>query len=211
MKKMIEVILVCVAILFILRIRRRYWMNWNDHSRLQGQHAFLGASKYHWINYDAARIAESFVNYQAKERGTRLHAYAAESIALGQKLPRSKKTLNSYVNDAIGFCMTPEVVLYYSENCYGTADTIHFANNFLRIHDLKTGLVPAHMEQLFIYDALFCLEYGVKPRDIQIENRIYQNDDIWIVNPTCEDIDPIISKIIEFNKIITELKLGAAA
>ena len=50
-------------------------MNWNDHSRLQGQHAFLGASKYHWINYDAARIAESFVNYQAKERGTRLHAY----------------------------------------------------------------------------------------------------------------------------------------
>lgn len=54
-------------------------MNWNDHSRLQGQHAFLGASKYHWINYDAARIAESFVNYQAKERGTRLHAYAAES------------------------------------------------------------------------------------------------------------------------------------
>ena len=174
-------------------------MNWNNHSRLQGQHAFLGASKYHWINYDAARIAESFVNYQAKERGPRLHAYAAESIALGQKLPRSKKTLNSYVNDAIGFCMTPEVVLYYSENCYGTADTIHFANNFLRIHDLKTGLVPAH------------IEYGVKPRDIQIENRIYQNDDIWLVNPTYEDIDPIISKIIEFNKIITELKLGATA
>ena len=81
----------------------------------------------------------------------------------------------------------------------------------LDIHDLKTGLVPAHMEQLFIYDALFCLEYGVKPRDIQIENRIYQNDDIWIVNPTCEDIEPIISKIIEFNKIITELKLGATA
>ena len=180
-------------------------MNWNDHSRLQGQHAFLGASKYHWINYDAARIAESFINYQAKERGTRLHAYAAESIALGQKLPRSKKTLNSYVNDAIGFCMTPEVVLYYSENCYGTADTIHFANNFLRIHDLKTGLVPAHMEQLFIYDALFCLEYGVKPRDIQIENRIYQNDDIWIVNPTCEDIDPIgnvFKKIWEVGKNI---------
>ena len=64
---------------------------------------------------------------------------------------------------------------------------------------------------LVLYDALFCLEYGVKPRDIQIENRIYQNDDIWIVNPTCEDIDPIISKIIEFNKIITELKLGATA
>lgn len=186
-------------------------MKWNDHSRIQGQHAFLGASKYHWINYDPERVAEAYANYQGKERGTRLHAYAAESIALGQKLPRSKKTLNSYVNDAIGFCMAPEVVLYYSENCYGTTDAISFANNFLRIHDLKTGLIPAHMEQLYIYDALFCLEYNIKPRDIQIENRIYQNDDIWIVNPTYEEINPIMAKITEFDKIITELKLGVVA
>ena len=87
-------------------------MNWNDHSRLVGQHAFLGASKYHWINYDAARLAETYASYQAKENGIRLHAFAAECIALGQKLPKSKKTLNAYVNDAIGFRMTPEQVLY---------------------------------------------------------------------------------------------------
>lgn len=186
-------------------------MNWNDHSRLVGQHAFLGASKYHWINYDAARLAESYNNYQAKENGTRLHAFAAECISLGQKLPKSKKTLNSYVNDAIGFRMTPEQVLYYSGNCFGTADSISFKNNFLRIHDLKTGAVPAHMEQLFIYDALFCLEYHVRPQDIQIENRIYQNDDIWIVNPTEEEISLIMAKIIDFDKIIMELKLGEAA
>ena len=186
-------------------------MNWNDHSKLVGLHAFLGASKYHWINYDAARLAETYASYQAKENGTRLHAFAAECISLGQKLPKSKKTLNAYVNDAIGFRMTPEQVLYYSGNCFGTADSITFKNNLLRIHDLKTGAVPAHMEQLFIYDALFCLEYRVHPQDIQIENRIYQNDDVFTVNPTEAEIKPIMDKIIEFDKIITELKLGEAA
>lgn len=132
-------------------------MQWNDHSRLAGQHAFLGASKYHWLNYDAQRLADAYLNFQAKERGTRLHAFAAECINLNQKLPKGRKTLNAYVNDAIGFRMTPEQVLYYSENCFGTADTISFDNKTLRIHDLKTGAVPAHMEQLFIYDALFCM------------------------------------------------------
>lgn len=181
-------------------------MNWNDHSRLVGQHAFLGASKYHWINYDSVKLVESYNSFQAKETGTRLHAFAAECIALGQKLPKSKKTLNAYVNDAIGFRMDAEKVLYYSSNCFGTADSISFKNNFLRIHDLKTGTVPAHMEQLFIYDAQFCLEYHIDPKDIQIENRIYQNDEIWTVNPTEEEIRPIMAKIIEFDRVITELK-----
>lgn len=97
-------------------------MQWNDHSRLTGQHAFLGASKYHWLNYDAQRLADAYLSFQAKEKGTRLHAFAAECITLRQKLPKSKKTLNAYVNDAIGFRMIPEMVLYYSENCFGTAD-----------------------------------------------------------------------------------------
>ena len=186
-------------------------MQWNDHSRFAGQHAFLGASKYHWLNYDAQRLAEAFLNFQAKERGTRLHAFAAECINLNQKLPKSKKTLNAYVNDAIGFRMTPEQVLFYSENCFGTADAISFENNFLRIHDLKTGAVPAHMEQLFIYDALFCMEYHIHPKDIRIENRIYQNDGILVEAPTFEEIDPIIAKIKEFDNVIAELKLGAVA
>lgn len=186
-------------------------MNWNDHSRLTGQHAFLGASKYHWLNYDTQRLVDTYMNYRAKERGTRLHAFAAECIDLKQKLPKSKKTLNAYVNDAIGFRMTPEQVLYYSENCFGTADTISFNDSFLRIHDLKTGAVPAHMEQLFIYDALFCMEYRIKPEDIRIENRIYQNDDILIASPEPTDIKAIIEKIKEFDTIIAELKLGVAA
>ena len=140
------------------------------------------------------------------QKGTLLHAFAAQCIILGQKLPRSEKTLNMYVNDAIGYKMTPEQVLYYSPNCFGTADTISFRNNFLRIHDLKTGETPAKMEQLMIYAALFCLEYDYKPQDIQMELRIYQSDEVLVHNPTIEDIFPIMDRIVTFDKIINSMK-----
>ena len=74
-------------------------MKWNDHSSLQGQHAFLSASNYHWINYDNEKLIQYFNNYRDAEKGTMLHAFAAECITLGQKLPKSQKTLNNYVND----------------------------------------------------------------------------------------------------------------
>lgn len=182
-------------------------MNFNNHSILEGKHAFLGASKYHWINYDADKVADSYSKFLSVQRGTELHDFAAQCIKLGQKLPKSKKTLNMYVNDAIGFKMTPEQVLYYSENCFGTADSISFRNGLLRIHDLKTGVIPAHMEQLMIYAALFCLEYKVKPSEIDMELRLYQSDNVLYHNPTAEDIVPIIDKIISFDKIITNIKL----
>ena len=181
-------------------------MIFNDHSRLAGQHAFLGASKYHWINYDEKKIADAYSKFQATQRGTILHDFAAQCIRLGQKLPKSSKTLNQYVNDAIGFKMLPEQILFYSENCFGTADTICFRNDILRIHDLKTGSVPAHMEQLEIYAALFCLEYKIKPGTIEIELRIYQNNEVLCHNPMADDIAPIIDKIIVFDKIIKHMK-----
>ena len=181
-------------------------MEFNKHKNLEGCHAFLGASKYHWINYDASKVAASYRSYLATLKGTELHDFAARCINLGQKLPKSKKTLNMYVNDAIGYRMTPEQVLYYSDNCFGTADPISFKDNLLRIHDLKTGITPAHMEQLEIYAALFCLEYKVKPADIDIELRIYQSDDIMVFNPTVEDIVPIMDKIITSDKIISKIK-----
>ena len=182
-------------------------MNFNKHLNLEGQHAFLGASKYSWINYDDEKIAEAYNRYLATQRGTELHDFAARCINLGQKLPKANKTLNMYVNDAIGYKMTPEQVLYYSDNCFGTADSIAFRNGYLRIHDLKTGVTPAHMEQLEIYAALFCLEYDVKPNDIEMELRIYQSNDILVLNPTIEDIAPIIDKIVTFDKIITQIRL----
>ena len=62
------------------------------------------------------------------------------------------------------------------------------------------------MEQLEIYAALFCLEYRVKPSDIDIELRIYQSDEILHHKPTAEDLVPIIDKIITFDKIITKIR-----
>jgi hypothetical protein len=181
-------------------------MNFNKHSALEGQHAFLGASKYHWINYSEEKVAEAFTKHLATMRGTELHEFAAQAIRLGVKLPESNKTLNMYVNDAIGFKMTPEQPLYFSDNCFGTADAISFRDKQLRIHDLKTGVTPTHMEQLMIYAALFCLEYKKKPGAIDIELRIYQNDEILYHKPTAEDILPIMDKIVTFDKILTKLK-----
>ena len=181
-------------------------MNFNMHSQLVGQHAFLSASNYHWLNYSNEKLVETYENYIATLKGTQLHEFAAQCIRLGQKLPKSKKTLNMYVNDAIGFSMRPEQVLFYSINCFGTADAISFRKNVLRIHDLKTGQVKASMSQLMIYAALFCLEYRIKPGEIQIENRIYQSDDILVARPTAEDIAPIIDRIITSDKIIEKIK-----
>jgi hypothetical protein len=181
-------------------------MNFNKHSNLEGQHAFLGASKYHWINYDEKKVAESYSNFLATQKGTALHEFAAQCISLGQKLPKSQKTLNMYVNDAIGFKMVPEQILFYSENCFGTADAIVFRNQLLRIHDLKTGAIPAHMEQLKIYAALFCLEYKIKPSDIDMELRLYQKDEVLYHNPTAEEIVPIMDKIMTFDKVIRRIK-----
>jgi hypothetical protein len=181
-------------------------MNFNKHLNLEGQHAFLGASKYHWINYDETKVIDAYSKFMAAQKGTELHEFAAQCIRLGQKLPKSKKTLNMYVNDAIGFKMTPEQPLFYSENCFGTADAISFRNKMLRIHDFKSGVVPARMEQLEIYAALFCLEYKVNPADIDIELRIYQSDQILYHNPTAEDITTIMDKIITFDKLINKIK-----
>lgn len=183
-------------------------MHFNSHSHLVGQHAFLSASKYHWINYDQERLTETWFNAQAARRGVEMHELAQRLINLGVKLPRSTKTINNYVNDAIGFRMSTEQVLVYSLNCYGTVDTIAFTKNLLRIHDLKTGANPGSIHQLEIYASLFCLEYGVKPGEIEIELRIYQNDEIEVATPSVDIIAHIMSKIITFDQYIDNLKLG---
>lgn len=176
------------------------------HPQLEGQHAFLGASKYYWINKTEDEIVQSYIDSLATQRGTRLHAFASDCINLKQKLPKRKITLNMFVNDAIGYGMNSEQVLYYSDNCFGTADAISFDGTKLRIHDLKTGKTPASMHQLEIYAALFCLEYKVKPGDIQIELRLYQSDEIIVGEPNAEIIVPIMDKIISYDKIINKIK-----
>lgn len=181
--------------------------DWKDYSKTvrEGSHAFLSPSSYHWLNYDVDKLVTTYRNWKAAQLGTRLHAYAKESIELNQRLPKSALTLNMYINDAIGFKMRPEQPLYYSKYCFGTSDAISFNRNRLRVHDLKTGVTPASLHQLEVYAALFCLDYDIRPGDIETELRIYQNNDILIGNPTPEIILPIMDKITTFSRVIDEI------
>lgn len=181
-------------------------MDFNKHFHLEGRHAFLSASKHHWVRYSEEKLASAFMNAKAKQRGTELHELAHDLIRLGVKLPGNKKTLNAFVNDAIGYRMETEQILYYSDNAFGTADAIAFRRNKLRIHDLKTGVSPTSVEQLEVYAALFCLEYGVKPFEISIELRVYQNDDLSIFEADADVITHIMDRIVTFDKIIDKIK-----
>ena len=175
-------------------------------------HAILGGSNYHWLNYSTDKLAIILTSMKAKEEGTELHNLAQMCIDHKVFLKGNSQTLSMYVNDAIRFGMQTEQRLVYSEYCFGKADAIKFDEhkNFLRIHDLKTGAIPAKMEQLEIYAALFCLEYGkrcsFKPADGNIELRIYQNDNVDIYSPTADDIVPIMDKIVTFDKFIRKWK-----
>ena len=182
-------------------------MQFNSHKQLEGLHAVFSPSQPSWLRYTDDKAVDIMRNKQAATMGTKYHEWAKQTIDLGIKQPKSKKTLYAYVNDAIGYKMSTEVVLYYSPRFFGTADAISFRHNFLRIHDLKTGKLPVHIEQLLVYAALFCLEYKVKPSDIDIELRIYQNDDILVVEPTAEDIVPIMDKIIHLDKILEKIDI----
>lgn len=181
-------------------------MIFNQHSGLAGKHAFLSPSNYHWLNYDDQKLEARFFTVMAARRGTDLHDLAHEAIRLGVKLAKSNQALSTYVNDAIGYKMTCEQPLYYSDNCFGTADTMCFRRNKLRIHDLKTGVTATSMKQLEVYVALFCLEYGASPFDIDIELRIYQRDEIRVHEPIPEAILGIMDKIIDFDQQIEAIK-----
>ncbi len=178
-------------------------MKWNDHSRYEGQHALFPASRPSWLNYGEDQLLTYCDAVAAKERGTRLHKFAQDCIELGQWLPKKPETtLSLYVNDAIALNMSPEKVLFYSKYFFGTTDAISFDGALLRIHDLKTGAIPGKIEQLMIYDALFCLEYNIDPSDIGHTLRIYQFDDFSEVTPESGRISEIMDQIVRFNELL---------
>lgn len=181
-------------------------MIFKTHSELAGQHAYLSASKHAWVNYDDEKFDRTYRTALAAQRGTEMHDLAARLIKMGVKLPRTAQTINMYVNDCIGFKMTPEQILFYSYNSFGTADAISFRKNVLRIFDLKTGITRSSMRQLMIYAALFCLEYEVDLLDIEIQLRIYQNDDIHEESPDAEEIRFIMDRIIKRDAHIEKIR-----
>lgn len=209
-------------------------MEFNKHTNLEGRHALLGASKYQWLGDTESEVTERVARSYLTEMGTQLHDIARKRIKYSVKLKKGDKdsvvvdlldkgiprfvidtvdfdsvysNLMNYTNDAVGFRMIPEVILVYSENVFGTCDAIKFSEKEreLRIHDLKTGVTPAHMEQLLIYSALFCLEYGYQPSQLSTELRIYQLNDIAVCEPEAADIAAIMAKIKSFDKIIKKL------
>lgn len=187
-------------------------MRFLPHYELQGKHAFMAPSNHHWVNYDEEKMDKTVYTKQAATLGDQKHELAANLINLRIKLPEIRKTMNMYVNDAIGYKMTTEQSLYYSDNCYGTTDAISFRKDIiterwmLRVHDLKTGTTRTSMKQLEIYACLFCLEYGFNPADIDMELRIYKSDDVEVYIPDLDDLMHIIDKIKTFDKRIEQIK-----
>lgn len=183
-------------------------MNWNSHYNLEGQHALLSPSNYHWIRYDKEKLTSYFTNYNAKEEGTKLHSIAATLITNRIKLAKKKTAFNLFVNDSIGFMMQSEQPLLYSRNAFGTTDSISFRDSTLRIFDLKTGNTKASFEQLDLYAAYCCLEYMIDPLQIKIIERIYQYDGYEEYSPDGEYIKRLMDITVEADSIIEELKQG---
>ena len=180
-------------------------MRFNKHLRLQGEHAFLSPSNYHWINYTPNRLAERWTAAQASAWGVYQHEYAMNEVRAG-RLSDHAGILGQYINDCIEFRMETEQVLFYSEHCFGTADAISFRYRKLRISDLKTGLIKGSVHQLEVYAAIFCLEYEMDPFKIDIELRIYQGDKVDVYEADPEDISLIMETIVEFDKQIEQLR-----
>ncbi len=186
-------------------------MRWFKHTNFEGMHSqHLSASKYHWLNYDDDKFDRMYATRKAAAIGTKKHELAAMCIDLGQPLRNDGTTLSLYVNHAIGFRMKAELPLVYSVNAFGTPDAICFREHkkkmMLRIHDLKTGLELTSWKQLECYAALFCLEYGENPFDINIELRIYQNDEFRVHIPDPGDIKAIMEKYKYFDKRVDTLR-----
>ena len=205
-------------------------MNWNRHSNLDGSHAFLSASKYTWLTKTNDEIIQAYTNSYAQAIGTMVHSYALDSIKFREKIRKSDakgikfdlmrrgipefaidirsffQTLMNYVNDSIDYQMDPEILLYYSDLCYGTADAIQVCGDILRIHDLKTGATPAKMDQLMVYTALFFHEYAYKPERMRTELRIYQSDDIVVFEPEASEIREVMNAIVEKDRVLQKLK-----
>ena len=180
-------------------------MSLSRYSNLKGQHAFLAPSNYHWLRYSPEKLVDTWRNKQRAQHGTELHDLAAKCIEHGIKLPRSNQTLNMYVNDSIGYRMEPEVTLYYSEFCFGTADALGFNRKLLRIHDYKSGESPTSIEQVLIYAALFCLQEHIDPYDISYDLRIYQNDDIMRANNSPDEVKEVMDIIVEHTRILDRI------
>jgi len=135
------------------------------------------------------------------------HRYAAIAIEEREVQDNETTTLGMYINQCIQYRMSPEVVLYYSPNAFGTVDAIAYRYRLLRISDLKTGVTRTSEHQLEVYSALFCLEYEVDPLSLRgIELRIYQDSKVRVYDGDPLFIRGIMDKIVKFDTILNRLR-----
>lgn len=194
----------------------------------EGSHALISPSR-HILkqNYTREQFDNYISSCYSTRIGTSIHELAAKLIDAKLKVNKSEAakmitlkliddgiprrvfnaenyvdTFVPYVKDAIGYDMTAEQILKYSRYAFGTADAIRYneSKKYLRIHDLKTGKMPASLDQLVAYAALFFLEYKLKPGEVTTEIRIYQNGEIVTGLPTAPDILPIMDQIRSLNE-----------
>ena len=205
----------------------------NTHPELVGKHALFGASKHAWLNYDDKKLVAAYYNSFAAPIGTAVHEFAKEYISkrvpltddqgsknalfmhlIKSSIPTNVISLDElfynlmpYVNDAIGYKMTPEALVYYSDISFGWADTIGYSRNLLRIHDLKTGSGPVSMDQLMIYAAEFYLEHKREANlsKSRTELRIYQNQEVVVHTPSNHEIAAVMDKVIHANMVVDKL------
>ena len=184
-------------------------MRFNRHSDLEGKHSLLSPSKSAWLRYEDHKIERIFMEHLAHVRGTEEHAFAASAIKLGHRMPDEPKTMNMYVNDCIGWRMKPEIALYWSDFCFGTADALGFVESqqILRVSDLKTGKTPTTFDQLVVYAALFCLEYEFpRPWEIEVELRIYQGNGVKEHFPDGDEIFRAMDRILTGTRLLEQLR-----
>lgn len=208
-------------------------MIFNKHSELEGRHAILSPSKHYWLNYDDEGLLKLYSSSFVADIGTLVHEYACDRIRYRLPLDAENEeaknglllylmkngipfraidldrifyNLVPYVNDCIGYKMNSEVILRYSDLCFGTADAIGVRRNYLRIFDLKTGVMPASMDQLLCYAGLFFLEYkrDYHPETMKVELRLYQSQEVKVSNPTVDEIKLVMKKIVHGNSVLTK-------
>lgn len=186
-------------------------MRLNRHSeKLQGKHSFLSPSQPAWLRYDDQKLERRYMEELAAVRGTEEHEYAARAINLGHRQPEEPPTtVGMYINDSIGWRMRPEVILYWSDFCFGTADALGFVEKHLalKINDLKTGRTRTTFDQLVVYAALFCLEYDYpRPWELDIELRIYQSNRIKLHIPDHDEVALAMDRILTGTRLLEDMR-----
>ena len=205
------------------------WLNYSDEQLIEAMknkyRAEIGTEIHEWASHQII-LSSKASGFREVEKGVKTHIYEKYLVdsskcydpEFGELLLKHLRyipgeafvTTKEFINDSIGFRMASEKKLTLSDKCYGTADAVRYyvKENLLRVSDLKTGRRPAKIEQVFIYLALYCYEYNLEPLKTNFEARIYQNAEIYIEQPSGEDINDILQNILHKNEVLAKFEGG---